>query len=91
MSTARGRSRSSARIRQRRHDEDTHSNVSDPEPESERSETPGDDAHAGTLTPRGSTAAIEQLIANTSHQTDAFLETPACFLFDQLPWILARL
>ena len=75
MSTTRGRSRSSARIRQRHCNEDTQSNVSDPEPESERSETPGDDAHVGALTPRGSTTAIEQLIANTSRQTDAFLET----------------
>ena len=73
MSNTRGRSRSGVRTRQNLQDDDTHSVVSNAD--SERSETPRDDAHLGALTPRGSSTAIEQLLANTSRQTDAFLET----------------
>ena len=73
MSNTRGRSRSGVRTRQNLQDDDTQSVVSNAD--SERSETPRDDAHLGALTPRGSSTAIEQLLANTSRQTDAFLET----------------
>ena len=70
---ARGRSRGPAmRTRQQTASPDAQSQVSDAA--SETSEPPNSATHAGALTPRGSTSAVEQLVATSARQADAFAE-----------------